>query len=136
MSSGKVDLRRLVAVEVPVELQRALAPDQRPVLPALGPGVQEGHLARQIHSRSATRQQVTLGWVLACHHPDVDRVEHELDGRQIVVEVDGLAGHLKQLGRFWRDDLCHDDAHGLRLPDHVDVLVLALHCVGIDVVTT
>ena len=59
VARAQVDPLGLVAVEVPVELQRALAADEQPVAALGRPGVQIGHLrAAEVGARAAARQQV------------------------------------------------------------------------------
>ena len=56
---AQVDPLGLVAVEVPVELQRALAADEQPVAALGRPGVQVGHRgAAEVDARAPARQQV------------------------------------------------------------------------------
>ena len=111
---------RLGAVQRHVDLARALAAHQRPVAELVRPGVEELALEAGAAAREHGRAR---GSQLA----QVDRREVELDGRQVLVEVEHRLRHLQQLRRLRRDDLDHAHPQRRRLDDEVHVLEPALH---------
>ena len=81
---------------------------------------------RRLEPRAAAREQVVPSRVRGGELAQVDRHERELDGRQVLVEVEHRARHLEQLRRLRRHDLDDPDAHRRGLDDEVDVLEAAL----------
>ena len=83
-----------------MELQRSFAADEQPVAALLRPGVEELDLAVEIHPRAPAREEVAPRGVPRGKGADVDGVEYELDGREVLVEGHDLRGHVEQLRRF------------------------------------
>ena len=111
---------RLGPVQRDVDLARALAAHQRPVAHLLRAGVEEVALeagaAARVHRATRRRQPA-----------QVDRLEPQIDRRQVLVVVDDRARHLQQLRRLGRDDLEHAHPHRRGLDDEVHVLEATLH---------
>ena len=94
----------------PTSVQSPLPPDRR------RGSRPRGRAAAQVHRAARGRQLA-----------QVDRLEPQVDRRQVLVVVDDRARHLHQLRRLGRVDLEHAHPHRCGLDDEVHVLEPPLH---------
>ena len=113
-----------------VELARAFAADEQPVVVVGRVGVQEAHFLAARHPAAPARQEVVRRGIRGDQLTYVHGVEDQVDRGQVFVVGDHLLGHGQKFGRMRRDDLGDPDPDRRGPPDEVDVLELALHHVG------
>ena len=113
-----------------VELPRALAAYEQPVVVIGRMGVQEADVALGGHAAAPAREQVVRGGMRRHQSRDVHGVQGQVDRGQVLVVGDHLPGHGQQLRRMRGDDLGDPDLDRGGPPDEVDVLELALDDVG------
>jgi hypothetical protein len=87
-----------------------LTADQQPVTALRRVRVEELSRDSEIHARATTLEKVPLRGVLGGQTTDVNGIEDEVDGRQVLVEGDDLLGHCEELGWIRRHEVAH--GHG------------------------
>jgi hypothetical protein len=122
-----LDGRRLLAVEPLVDVARAGAAEQRPVL-ARRPLVEVGG-GRTGHgdTRPAARQQVARRGTACGEFGEGHRVGHRQDRRQVLGDGQQTPHLVEQLRRLGRQHLLHEQPQRGRVDDEADVLVQPLH---------